>query len=1159
VKESPIRIRTHSALAALAGPNDATWYKDAVIYEIRTRSFFDSNGDGVGDFAGLASKLDYLQDLGVSALWLLPFYPSPGRDDGYDISDYTSVHSEVGTLADFEAFLTEAHRRGLRIITELVLNHTSDQHPWFQRARKAPAGSAERNFYVWGDSPEQYRDARIIFKDFEVSNWSWDREAGAYYWHRFYAHQPDLNFENPAVQEALFEVVDFWLSKGVDGLRLDAVPYLYEAEGTNCENLPKTHAFLKKLRAHIDSKFKNRMLLAEANQWPEDAAAYFGQGDECHMNFHFPLMPRLFMSLHQEDRFPIIDIFAQTPEVHPTCQWALFLRNHDELTLEMVTDEERDYMYRAYAELPAMRINLGIRRRLAPLVGNSRRKIELLNGLLLSLPGTPVLYYGDEIGMGDNVYLGDRNGVRTPMQWSMDRNAGFSRANPQRMILPVNIDPEYHYESLNVENQQQNATSLLWWTKRLLALRKRYPAFGRGTCEFLSPDNPRVLAYVREHEGEAMLVVANLSRFTQHARLDLSKHKGKRPLELFGKSYFPSIDTDLYALALGPHDFYWFELEPAADVHADDQVVAPTIECTSLEALFFGGERSLLDEVLPAFLETRPWFRSPLHPLGGATVSDVAFAKGASKPLWFVFVRAEYADTPPEVYALPLAWVPENKVTPEMNPAVFAFVRVPAERADSGSGSGAFSVPSAPGGSGATSGSGGSGAFSASNLAGGALVDALADPESARAVLDAVVREQRFRGQTGEVVGSPLGRAAPLAGTDAAPRELARERYKTALRFGDAYTLTFLRRLDDGVNPELEIARFFARREREIGPPLRGALELVRPSGEPMTIALVHAYLPHEATAWQYTWQELGRYFERALTHPSHEPCPPPPAESPMVLASQEPPAVVASLMGGYRSAAAQLGQRVAEVHLTLSSAPTDPAFGPEPYSTAGARAKYQSLRNLSGRVLRRLRERLTSLPGPEADEARALLANERDVAACFEPLLRTSAGGMRIRSHGNLDLNHALFTGKDFVLTDFSGLPALSLFERRRRRSPARDLAGMARSLETAALTHLFDKASVREADVDTVRPWALHWASWSAASFIQAYFAALESASPPAVFLPNDPRSLMVQFDALLLERALYELSAALEEPAPQTMILLVAIRRMVASAKARGTSHT
>jgi maltose alpha-D-glucosyltransferase/alpha-amylase len=530
--------------------DEPTWYKDAVIYEVRTRSFFDSNGDGLGDLAGLTSKLDYLSDLGVTALWILPFYPSPGRDDGYDISDYTDVHPDVGTLADFDRLLAEAHRRGLRVIIELVLNHTSDQHPWFQRARRAPAGSPERDFYVWTDSPERYADARIIFKDFEVSNWSWDRVANAYYWHRFYGHQPDLNFDNPAVVDAIFEVVDFWFEKGVDGMRLDAVPYLYEEEGTNCENLDNTHAFLKRLRAHVDGKFKNRMLLAEANQWPEDAAAYFGQGDECHMNFHFPLMPRMFMSIHEEDRFPIVDIFAQTPEVHPTCQWALFLRNHDELTLEMVTHEERDYMYRAYADQAAMRINLGIRRRLAPLVGNGRRKMELLNGLLFSLPGTPVVYYGDEIGMGDNVYLGDRNGVRTPMQWSMDRNAGFSRANPQQLILPVIIDPEYHYESLNVENQQQNPTSLLWWTKRLIALRKRFPAFGRGSIKFLHPTNPRVLAFVRKYGDNTVLVVANLSRFVQYAELDLSEHEGMVPVELFGKTRFPAIGGQSTALAI---------------------------------------------------------------------------------------------------------------------------------------------------------------------------------------------------------------------------------------------------------------------------------------------------------------------------------------------------------------------------------------------------------------------------------------------------------------------------------------------------------------------------------------------------------------------------------------------------------------------------------
>ncbi len=1089
--------------------DEATWYKDAVIYEIRTRSFFDSNDDGIGDFAGLSSKLDYLHDLGVSALWLLPFYPSPGRDDGYDISDYTSVHPDVGTLADFENLIGEAHRRGIRVITELVLNHTSDQHPWFQRARRAPKGSPERDFYVWGDSAARYADARIIFKDFETSNWSWDREANAYYWHRFFGHQPDLNFENPAVHDALFEVVDFWLAKGVDGLRLDAVPYLYEAEGTHCENLPKTHAFLKKLRAHIDAKFKNRMLLAEANQWPEDAAAYFGQGDECHMNFHFPLMPRMFMALHQEDRFPIIDIFAQTPDVHPTCQWALFLRNHDELTLEMVTDEERDYMYRAYAELPAMRINLGIRRRLAPLVGNSRRKIELLNGLLLSLPGTPVIYYGDEIGMGDNVYLGDRNGVRTPMQWSMDRNAGFSRANPQRLILPVNIDPQYHYESLNVENQQENSTSLLWWTKRLLALRKRYAAFGRGSIEFLSPDNSRVVAFVREHQGEAMLVVANLSRFTQFATLDLSRHKGATPVELFGKSRFPAIDGDAYTLILGPHDFYWFELDSTAfGKKAGSGAPPATVECTSLDALLLGDERGLLDEVMPAFLQGREWFARPLRVLASAYVVDVVPAKTASRPIWFVFVRAEYSDVPPELYVIPMAFSPADKPPAGGESAVIAFVR-PARDGE------------------------------------GALVDALADPESAHALLDAIARQQRFRGKEGELVSSALDGLSPLeVDKEAEPREVGPERNQTTIRFGDRWLLRFLRRVDDGVSPEVDVGRFLARRGADVSPRLVGTMEFVRPKAERMTVAVVHAYTANEGTAWQFTLQELGRYYERVLARPATEPVLPPPFESPMILAGSEPPPAVAEMMGGYRAAAGKLGSRVAELHLALASNLTDPAFAPEANLALGIRAKYQSLRNLTGKVMRRLRERLSSLSAAEQREATSLLSRDRQIVARFEPLLRANTGGVRIRIHGNLDLKHALHTGKDFVITDFQGLDGLTLFERQRKRSPLRDLAWMTRSFESAAFKLLLDGASVRESDVDAARPWAMHWASWAAAAFIHAYFVATAS----ALFIPSEPRLLAVQFDALLLERALYQLSTELEEPSGQAMIALLGIGRLL-----------
>ena len=632
----------------LAAAADPLWYKDAVIYELHVRAFADGNGDGIGDFEGLTSKLDYLQDLGVTALWLLPFYPSPLKDDGYDISDYNDIHPDYGTLQDFKVFLRAAHERGLRVITELVINHTSDQHPWFQRARKAASGSKARDFYVWSDSQEKYQEARIIFKDFEPSNWAWDGVAKAYYWHRFYSHQPDLNFDNPAVRAAILDALDFWLGMGVDGLRLDAVPYLYEREGTSCENLAETHAFLKELRRHVDQNYKNRMLLAEANQWPEDAAAYFGAGDECHMAFHFPVMPRLFMGVHMEDRFPIIDILTQTPRIPDTSQWALFLRNHDELTLEMVTDEDRDYMYQVYATDPQARINLGIRRRLAPLLGNNRRKMELLKSLLFSLPGTPVLYYGDEIAMGDNYYLGDRNGVRTPMQWSADRNAGFSRANPQRLYLPVIIDPEHHYETVNVDAQQQNLNSFLWWVKRLIALRKRYRAFGTGDIEFLYPQNRRVLVFTRSFEEERILVVANLSRFVQYAELDLSAYKGMVPLELFGQTEFPSIGELPYFLTLGPHSFYWFKLEPPRKTEsraapAQGELVTLNVN-GGWDEVFTGSARTALERSLPAYLKACRWFGGKARRMRSATILQAVPFKYDASAVYLAAIAIQYQE-----------------------------------------------------------------------------------------------------------------------------------------------------------------------------------------------------------------------------------------------------------------------------------------------------------------------------------------------------------------------------------------------------------------------------------------------------------------------------------------------------------------------------------
>ena len=658
--QQPAEIATLAALE-----DDPLWYKDAIIYQLHVKAFMDSDGDGIGDFKGLSQKLDYLQSLGVTAIWLLPFYPSPFRDDGYDISEYCDIHPSYGNLKDFKAFLRAAHHRGLRVITELVINHTSDQHDWFQQARKAPAGSSRRNFYVWSDTWVKYQEARIIFQDFETSNWSWDSTADAYYWHRFYSHQPDLNFDNPQVHKAVLRVLDFWLKIGVDGLRLDAVPYLYEREGTNCENLPETHAFLKKLRAHIDARFRNRMLLCEANQWPEDATVYFGDGDEGHMNFHFPLMPRLFMALRMEDSFPIIDILDQTPDIPDVCQWAIFLRNHDELTLEMVTDEERDYMYRFYADNPQMRLNLGIRRRLAPLLANHRRRIELMNGLLLSLPGTPVIYYGDEIGMGDNIFLGDRNGVRTPMQWSPDRNAGFSRANPQQLYLPIIVNPEFHFEVINVESQDSNHHSLLWWMRRMISLRKRFKAFSRGTLTFLHPENQTILAFVRSHEDQNLLVVANLSRFVQFVELDLSAFVKTTPVEMFGLTEFPSIDKSPYSLTIGPHSFYWFYLQPASVRTEADRTIPetagepPLFECmASWHEVLADRGRSRFEKVLSAYVRSKRWFGGKARQIKQARIQEWFPLPDDRQDTVFLFLQVDYVGSESETYVLPLIYVP---------------------------------------------------------------------------------------------------------------------------------------------------------------------------------------------------------------------------------------------------------------------------------------------------------------------------------------------------------------------------------------------------------------------------------------------------------------------------------------------------------------------
>ncbi len=1098
--------------------DEPLWYKDAVVYETHVRAFFDSNADGIGDFPGLTQKLDYLQDLGITAIWLLPFYPSPLRDDGYDIADYTSVNPAYGTLSDFKTLLREAHRRGLRVITELVLNHTSDQHPWFQRARRAKPGSTAREFYVWSDTPEKYRDARIIFKDFEASNWSWDPVANAYSWHRFYSHQPDLNFDSPQVRRQIFRALDFWLKLGVDGMRLDAIPYLYEREGTNCENLPETHAFLKALRRHIDRHSSGRMLLAEANQWPEDAAAYFGDGDECHMAFHFPLMPRMFMAVRMEDRFPIVDILSQTPPIPSSAQWALFLRNHDELTLEMVTDEERDYMYRVYAEDRQMRINVGIRRRLAPLLGNDRSKIELMMALLLSLPGTPVLYYGDEIGMGDNIYLGDRNGIRTPMQWSGDRNAGFSRAPAQRLYLPIVTDPEYHYEAINVEVEQNNPSSPLWWTKRVIALRKRFQAFGRGTLSFLYPDNRKILAYVRSYANETMLVVSNLSRFTQYAELDLSAFAGLVPVELFGRNEFPLIAGACYPLTLGPHNVFWFALEKErrpgfAGTGPSEGRVVELPAAGPWETLLRPGSSAELEGALPDYLRRRRWFGGKARKIKAVKIVESVPIDGEGGPYW-TLIRVEYVEGDPENYLLPLSFASGQKAD--------AICRETPQTV----------VAQAHGGS------------------GGVLFDGVHDPAFADALLAGIERRRRWKGNRCELVASrtPAFRRLHPAGGALTHSVLRAEQTNSSLVYSDRFIAKLIRHPEEGTNPDLEVGRFLTEKAGfPHVPPVAGAVEFRREGAEPMTLAILQGYVANHGDAWRYTLDSLGRYFERMLGKRQETPSPPPTAESPLQLAAENPPPRVPELIGSFLQSAQLLGCRTAELHLALASREDDPEFAPEPFSTLYQRSLYQSIRSLAGQNLQLLRKGVRLLDAAVREQAERILEREGEISARLGALLSSKIEALRIRIHGDYHLGQVLFTGKDFAIIDFEGEPARSLSARRLKRCAMVDVAGMLRSFDYAASAVLLGKAEaapIRPEDRETLLPWAAYWTRWVSAGFLRSY---LEKAAE-APLLPPDRKKLATLLNTYLLEKALYEIGYEMQNRPEWVRVPLDGIERIL-----------
>jgi maltose alpha-D-glucosyltransferase / alpha-amylase len=1115
------------------------WYKDAVVYQLHIRAFFDDNEDGIGDFRGLTRKLDYLQDLGITAIWLLPFYPSPLRDDGYDIADYYGIHPKYGTLHDFRTFLREAHERGLRVITELVMNHTSDEHPWFRRARTAKPGSRWRDFYVWSDTADKYQEARIIFKDFETSNWAWDPVAQAYYWHRFYRHQPDLNFDNLEVRRAMLEIMDYWFGMGVDGMRLDAVPYLVEREGTSCENLPETHAFLKELRAHVDAHFEGRMLLAEANQWPEDAVNYFGNGDECHTAFHFPLMPRLFIAVQMEDRFPIVETLADTPAIPDVCQWMLFLRNHDELTLEMVTDEERDYMYRAYARDPQARINLGIRRRLAPLMQNNRRTIELLNGLLLSLPGTPVIYYGDELGMGDNIYLGDRNGVRTPMQWDYNRNAGFSNVGPQQLFLPVIVDYEYHYETVNVETQQKNPSSLLRWMQRLIGLRQQSRALGRGTFELLQPNNPKVFAFLRRFDDgqsqEQVLVVANLSRFPQYVELDLASHAGSTLVEMFGQGEFPQIKPSPYLLTIAGHGFLWFAIRsagtqrsetagaPGKEAGQDAQL--PLIEVHGeWDDVFEGTSRRHLEKLLPGFFASRRWFGGKARAIRAAIITDVIPIRPTQ--ISYAVVQVHYNDGEPEQYLMPLGFGNEEQVrSTESAGAASILARVEVKK-----------------GGARTS---------------GVLYDAFGDDALSTTMLEMIGAKRRFHGEVGQLVGRPSKSFRRMRSQAAEPLKvtaLKADQSNSTLIYGDKFLLKQFRRLEEGVNPELEIGDFLTDTVAfSHSPPLAGAIEYAVPQRPSVTVGVLQGYVYNQGTAWSYTLEAVEAYFESILTQqPLPELAPNLVPHAPLLtLAAGDPPPLADTMFGPFLESAKLLGRRTAEMHIALATPTDQPQFGSEPFTPFYQRSLYQTMRNTAVRTIALLKRRVGELAENIRPRGEAVLAREAEITKRLKQIVQRKITAMRIRCHGDFHLGQVLHTGNDFVIIDYEGEPTRSINERQIKASPFRDLAGMIRSFDYACYSALADQIaglSRGHDELQRLRGWMQFWTAWTSAAFLKSYMAVAHGQS----FLPASQEESQTLLDVYLLEKALYELRYELNNRPEWSRIPLYGILELLDEGK-------
>ncbi|WP_321868360.1 maltose alpha-D-glucosyltransferase [Paraburkholderia tropica] len=1068
--------------------DDPHWYKDAVIYQVHVKSFFDANNDGVGDFAGLLSKLDYIASLGVTAIWLLPFYPSPRRDDGYDIADYRNVHPDYGQLADVRRFIQEAHARGMRVITELVINHTSDQHPWFQRARRAKPGSNHRNYYVWSDTDQRYQGTRIIFIDTEPSNWTHDPVAGAYYWHRFYSHQPDLNFDNPAVLREVLQVMRFWLDMGIDGLRLDAVPYLVEREGTNNENLPETHAILKKIRATIDEHYPNRMLLAEANQWPEDVQEYFGNEDECHMAFHFPLMPRLYMAIASEDRFPIIDIMKQTPDLLPSCQWAIFLRNHDELTLEMVTDSERDYLWNTYASDRRARLNLGIRRRLAPLMERDRRRIELINSLLLSMPGTPVIYYGDELGMGDNIHLGDRDGVRTPMQWSSDRNGGFSRADPEQLVLPPLMGSLYGYDAINVEAQSRDPHSLLNWTRRMLATRRSKQAFGRGTIRFLRPANRKILAYLREMPGEpSILCVANLSRAPQAVELDLSEFAGTAPVEMTADSVFPPIGQLPYLLTFPPYGFLWFLLCPGSQRPSWSQPASEQLPEFVTVVIREGqtgatpeNVRLLESEVLPSWLSRRRWFASKDKPLRSVRLAALTTITGAG--FAFTEIEAELADGATERYVLPIAITWGADTTTPLH-IQLALSRVRRGRTI------------------------------------GYLTDAFALPWFAYGML----RKLRERAQVPTVQGStirfePTDRIEELdLGDEPEIRWLAAEQSNSSLIIAETLVLKLVRRLMAGVHPEAEMSRHLTKLGYANTAPLYGEVVRVDPQGVPHTLAILQGFIDNQGDAWEWALDYLRRTIdELALAADDGE-------------TGEQDQAHEDEVMQNYAAVIGAIGKRLGELHAVLAlpdDDEADSAFAPEAATPDDVRQWVGDARKMLVTALDIVAQHIGdddhTLDADTKELARSLIERRDALLAAVDTLVPLDAAAWRIRIHGDFHLGQVLLAQGDAYLIDFEGEPARSLEYRRTKQCSLRDVAGLLRSLSYANAAAQSTTESAPQQIAERKRALFERFRGHAAETFLSQYRAAVANAPLTLVGASHEQALL----DLFLIEKAAYEI---------------------------------